>query len=356
LRVLDGAVAVFCAVAGVQPQSETVWKQADKYGVPRIAFVNKMDRTSADFFRTLKMMKDRLGANAVPVQLPIGAERDFRGVIDLIEMKALVWHDYGLGETYEEIDIPSDMINMAEEYREQLVEAVAENDENILIKYLDEEDLTHEDIIKGIKRATINARIVPVLCGAALKNKGIQPLLNAIVHFMPSPLDIPAITGINPETGKSEERLPSDDEPLAALVFKIVFDPHMGKLAYVRVYSGTLQAKKVAYNATRNTSERVERVLRMHANKREDVSFVGAGDIAGVLGLRNIGTGDSICSQKHPILLEPISFPEPVIFMAVEPKTAIDQEKMSKALTRLTEEDPTFKVKTFPSLFLAVSL
>ncbi len=346
LRVLDGAVAVFCGVGGVQPQSETVWKQADKYKIPRIAFINKMDRPGADFFRTIEMMKERLNANAVPIQLPIGSERDFKGVIDLIEMKALVWEDSGLGETYNEYDIPADMYDIAEEYREKLLETIVENDEEAMIKYLDGDGLTYEDIITGIRKATINVEMVPVLCGAALKNKGIQPLLDAITYFMPSPLDIPPVEGINPETGESEKRMPDDSEPLTALVFKIVYDPHMGKLSYVRVYSGCLTAKSSAYNATRKTNERIERVLKMHANKREEVNSVSAGDIAGVIGLKNVGTGDTICSKKNPILLESISFPEPVIFMAVEPKTADDQEKMSTALMRLAEEDPTFKVKT----------
>lgn len=344
LRVLDGAIAVFCAVAGVQPQSETVWKQANKYRVPRIAFINKMDRTGANFFRAVDTMRSKLSANAVPIQLPIGSEKDFKGVIDLIRMKAIVWHDQGLGEVYEEMEISPDIADIALEYREKLLENIAENDEEFLVKYLQDDEITEDEIISSIKKLTVSGNMVPVLCGAALKNKGIQPLLDAIVHFMPSPLDIPAVTGVNPETGECEERVADDDEPLSALVFKTVFDPHMGKLAYVRVYSGTLKAKKIAYNATKNTTERIERVLKMHANKREDVNFVGAGDIAGVLGLRNVSTGDTICSQDRPILLEPISFPEPVIFMAVEPKTAQDQEKMSKALTKLAEEDPTFKV------------
>ena len=346
LRVLDGAVAVFCAVGGVQPQSETVWRQADKYGIPRIAFINKMDRPGADFFRTVNMMRERLGAKAVPIQIPIGVERDFRGVIDLIEMKGMIWKEDSLGEDYEEIDIPEDMLDMAEEYRTLLLEALADYDEEIMIKYLDGDELTYEEIIEGIRRATISSNIVPVFCGAALRNKGIQKLLDAIIDFMPSPLDIPPIQGINPDTGKTEQRFASDDEPLAALVFKIVFDPHMGKLAYARVYSGRLNARGPAYNATRKSKERLERVLKMHANKREEVDSVGAGDIAGIIGLRNVGTGDTICGVSHPILLESIVFPEPVIFMAVEPKTTADQEKMMVALSRLTDEDPTFKIRT----------
>ncbi len=345
LRVLDGAIAVFCAVGGVQPQSETVWRQADKYGVPRIAFVNKMDRPGADFFRTIEMMRDRLGANAVPIQLPIGEEREFKGVIDLINMKGLIWNEDSLGENYDEIEIPDEMLDIAEEYREKLLESIVEFDDEAMIKYLDD-SLTYEDIIEGIRTATLNSNIVPVVCGAALRNKGIQKLLDAVTDFMPSPLDIPPVEGVNPNTGKTELRFASDDEPLSALVFKIVFDPHMGKLAYVRVYSGRLSAKDITYNATRKSKDRIEHVLKMHANKREEVDSVGAGDIAGVIGLKNVGTGDTICSMQRPILLESISFPEPVIFMAVEPKTSADQEKMITALSRLADEDPTFKFGT----------
>ena len=304
-----------------------------------------MDRPGADFFRTVNMMRERLGANAVPIQIPIGLERDFRGVIDLIEMKGMIWSEDSLGEDYEEIDIPEDMLDMAEEYRELLLEALADYDEEIIIKYLDGDELTYEEIIEGIRRATISSNMVPVLCGAALRNKGIQKLLDAIINFIPSPLDIPPIQGINPDTGKTEQRFASDDEPLSALVFKIVFDPHMGKLAYARIYSGRLNARGPAYNVTRKSKERIERVLKMHANKREEVDSVGAGDIAGIIGLRNVGTGDTICGVSHPVLLESIVFPEPVIFMAVEPKTTADQEKMMVALSRLTDEDPTFKIR-----------
>jgi elongation factor G len=345
LRVLDGVVAVFCAVGGVQPQSETVWRQADRYGVPRIAFINKMDRTGASFFRTIEMMRDRLGANAVPIQLPIGEEREFRGIIDLIDMKGLIWNENGLGEDYEEIEIPDDMLDLAEEYREKLLEAIVEFDDEAMIKYLDE-GLTYDDIVEGIRSATSNSKMVPVLCGAALRNKGIQKLLDAVTEYMPSPLNVPPVEGVNPNTGKAELRFASDEEPLSALVFKIVFDPHMGKLAYVRVYSGRLTAKDMAYNATRKSKERIEHVLKMHANKREEVDSIGAGDIAGVIGLKNVGTGDTICMIQNPILLESISFPEPVIFMAVEPKTSVDQEKMMIALSRLADEDPTFKFRT----------
>lgn len=346
LRVLDGAIAIFCGVGGVQPQSETVWKQADKYKIPRLAFVNKLDRPGSDFFKTVGMIVDRLGANAVPIQLPIGSERDFEGVIDLIEMKGIVWHEASLGATFEEIDIPANMRSMAEEYREKLLEAIVENDEELIIKYLDGEPLTREDIISGIRYATLHTDMIPVLCGAALKNKGIQPLLNAIPLFLPSPLDVPPVEGMQNETGEREQRFPDDNEPLAALVFKIVFDSHMGKLTYIRIYSGTLKAKSTVYNATRKSRERVERILQMHANKREERDCVAAGDIVAVLGLKNVGTGDTICDEDHPISLESISFPDPVIFMAVEPKTMVDQGRMATVLARLAEEDPSFKIGT----------
>ena len=345
LRVLDGAIAVFCGVGGVQPQSETVWKQADKYGIPRIAFVNKLDRNGADFLRTVEMMKDRLDANVVPIQLPIGAEREFEGIVDLIDMKGIVWHEATLGATYEEIDIPDEMRGIAEEYREKMLEAAVENDEELMIKYLEGEGLTREDILTGIRNTTLDVDMIPVLCGSALKNKGIQPLLDAIPSFLPSPLDVPPLETINPETEEQEKCFPDDNSPLAGLVFKTVFDPHMGKLTYMRVYSGTLQAKSAVYNATRKSKARVERILEMHANKREERSSVSAGDIVAVLGLKNVGTGDTICEKEHQILLEAIAFPDPVISMAVEPKTMADQEKMSVALARLMEEDPSFRVK-----------
>ncbi len=344
LRVLDGAVAVFCGVGGVQPQSETVWRQSDKYRIPRIAFVNKMDRVGADFLRTVDMMKEKLGANAVPIQLPIGSESDFRGIVDLVRMKGIVWHEATLGATYEETDIPPDMLSIAEEYREKLLEAVVENDEELIVKYLDGIELTEDDIITGIRNATLNVGMIPVLCGTALKNKGIQPLIDAIVSFLPSPLDVPPVEVINPKTEKTERRFPNENEPLTALVFKIAFDSHMGKMAYLRVYSGFLKAKSPVYNATRRSNDRVERILQMHANKREERKFVSAGDIVAVIGLKNAGTGDTICDRDHPALLESISFPEPVISMAVEPKTIADQEKMLLSLGRLAEEDPSFKV------------
>jgi len=348
LRVLDGAIAVFCGVGGVQPQSETVWKQADKYEIPRIAFVNKLDRTGADFLRTVAMMVDRLDANAVPIQLPIGSEREFEGVVDLVDMKGVVWHEANLGATYEEIDIPAEMRDIAEEYREKLLEAIVENDEELMFKYLEGEGLTREDIFMGIRNATINAGMIPVLCGSALKNKGIQLLLDAIPSFLPSPLDVPPIETINPETEKPQQCLPDHNAPLAALVFKVVFDPHMGKLTYIRIYSGTLNAKSPVYNATRRSKSRVERILEMHANKREELSSVSAGDIVAAIGLKNVGTGDTICDRDHPVLLESIFFPDPVISMAIEPKTMADQEKMGMALARLSMEDPSLNVGTDP--------
>ena len=344
LRVLDGAIAVFCGVGGVQPQSETVWKQADKYGIPRIAFVNKLDRNGADFLRTVEMMRERLDANAVPVQLPIGAESEFEGVVDLIDMKGIVWHEATLGATYEETDIPAEMRDVAQEYREKLLEAVVENDEELMFKYLEGEGLTREDIFRGIKNATLDVDMIPVLCGSALKNKGIQPLLDAIPSFLPSPLDVPPIEAINPETEERERYFADENSPLTALVFKIVFDPHMGKLTYLRLYSGTLQAKSPVYNATRRSKSRVERILEMHANKREELSSVSAGDIVAAIGLKNAGTGDTICDRDRPLLLESISFPEPVISMAIEPRTMADQEKMTTSLARLAEEDPSFRI------------
>jgi len=346
LRVLDGAIAVFCGVGGVQPQSETVWKQADKYGIPRIAFVNKLDRSGADFLRTVGMIKDRLNANPVVLQLPIGLEKDFMGVVDLVKMKSIIWQDGTLGSTFEELDITEDMLPLAEEYREKLLENLAEYDEEIMIKYLDGEEITQEDMNSCIRRATLDVIITPVLCGAALRNKGIQPLLDAITSYLPSPLDIPPLEAIDPKTREPKYLYPDDDGEMASLVFKIVFDPHMGKLTYLRLYSGSLDAKSQVYNATRNTEERVEHILRMHANKREEQDSVSAGDIIAVIGMKNVGTGDTICYKKSPVLLESISFPEPVISMAIEPKTVADQGKMSFALARLIEEDPTFKVGT----------
>ncbi|MBD3183528.1 elongation factor G [Candidatus Poribacteria bacterium] len=346
LRVLDGAIAVFCGVGGVQPQSETVWRQADKYKVPRIAFINKMDRTGCDFYRTIDMIKERFKANPIPVQLPIGSEQEFEGVVDLVNMRGIMWHEATQGSTFEEVDIPAEMQDLAEEYREQLLEAIVENDEELIVRYLEGEELSEEDIKTGIRRATLNSEIVPVLCGSALKNKGVQPLIDAVVSYLPSPLDVPPIQGTDLRSGEPRTRLPKEDEPLSALVFKIVYDPHMGKLTYMRVYSGRLDAKSSVYNSIRQSKERIERIVQMHANKREERSSVTAGDIVAVIGLKNVGTGDTICDIDHPILLESITFPEPVISMAVEPKTIDDQQKISFALARLAEEDPSFTVKT----------
>ncbi|MBE3572461.1 MAG: elongation factor G [Moorella humiferrea] len=347
LRVLDGAIAVFCSVGGVEPQSETVWRQADKYGVPRIAYINKMDRVGADFFRGVKMIAERLGANPVPIQLPIGAEENFHGMVDLIRMKALYFPDE-LGTVIEEGPIPADMEDLVREYREKLLEAVAESDEELMVKYLEGEELTEEEIKAGIRKATIAVKMVPVLCGSSFKNKGVQPLLDAVVDFLPAPTDIPAIHGIDPETGAEDERHSSDNEPFAALAFKIMADPYVGKLTFFRVYSGTIKSGSYVYNSTKGRRERIGRILRMHANHREEVDEAYAGDIAAAVGLKETTTGDTLCDEQHPIILESMEFPEPVISVAIEPKTKADQEKLSTALQKLAEEDPTFKIHTDP--------
>ncbi|WP_406677326.1 elongation factor G [Moorella sp. ACPs] len=347
LRVLDGAIAVFCSVGGVEPQSETVWRQADKYGVPRIAYINKMDRIGADFYRGVKMIADRLGANPVPIQLPIGAEDNFRGLVDLIRLKAIYFTDE-LGTTIEEGPVPEDMEELVREYREKLLEAVAESDEELMLKYLEGEELTEEEIKAGIRKATIAVKIVPVLCGSSFKNKGVQPLLDAVVDFLPAPTDVPAIQGIDPETGSEDERHSSDNEPFAALAFKIMADPYVGKLTFFRVYSGTIKSGSYVYNSTKGRRERIGRILRMHANHREEVDEAYAGDIAAAVGLKETTTGDTLCDEQHPIVLEAMEFPEPVISVAIEPKTKADQEKMSLALQKLAEEDPTFKMHTDP--------
>ncbi|MGI6145392.1 MAG: elongation factor G [Peptococcia bacterium] len=347
LRVLDGAVAVFCSVGGVEPQSETVWRQADKYGVPRIAYINKMDRVGADFFRGIKMIEDRLGANPIPIQLPIGAEDNFKGIIDLVKMKAYYYLD-DLGTKCEERDIPEDMLELAKKYREKMFEAVAEADEELLEKYIEGQDITEEEIINGIRKATLNVDITPVVCGSSFKNKGIQFLLNAVINFLPSPLDVPAIKGVNPETSNEEERHSSDDEPFSALAFKIMTDPYVGKLAFFRVYSGTLKSGSYVYNSTSGKRERVGRILRMHANHREEVEEVYAGDIAAAVGFKEITTGDTLCDENQQIILESMQFPEPVIDVAIEPKTRADQDKMGIALSRLAEEDPTFRTHMDP--------
>lgn len=345
LRVLDGAVALFCAKGGVEPQSETVWRQADKYHVPRMAFINKMDILGADFFRTVNMIEERLNTTPVPVQLPIGKEDNFQGVVDLIEMNARVYQDE-LGSKFEIEDIPEDMKDIADEYREKMLEKIAEHDDELMVKYLEGEEITSEEIKRAIRKATIKVEIIPVLCGSSYKNRGVQPLIDAIVDYMPSPLDIPPIKGIEMETDEEGERKSSDDEPFSALAFKIMADPYVGKLAFFRVYSGSLKSGSYVYNSATRKKERIGRILLMHANKREEVDEVYAGDIAAAVGLKATATGDTLCDEEHPIILESMEFPEPVIDVAIEPKTKASQEKMSIALTKLAEEDPTFKTHT----------
>ncbi|MDT8902690.1 elongation factor G [Anaeroselena agilis] len=347
LRVLDGSVAVFCAKGGVEPQSETVWRQADKYGVPRMAYVNKMDIIGADFFRVVDMMKSRLGANAVPIQLPIGFEDTYKGIIDLIEMKAIVYTD-DLGKVSEATEIPEEYKEQAELYRQNLLDAVAESDDDLMMKYLEGEELTVEEIRGGIRKATIACRMTPVLCGSSYKNKGVQPLLDAVVEFMPAPTDIPAIKGVNPDSGEEDERPAGDDKPFSALAFKIMADPYVGKLTFFRVYSGKLESGSYVFNSTKGKKERVGRILQMHANHREEIEIVYTGDIAAAVGFKDTTTGDTLCDDKHPIILESMVFPEPVISVAVEPKTKADQDKMGVALVRLAEEDPTFRMHTDP--------
>ena len=345
LRVLDGSVTVMCAKGGVEPQSETVWRQADRYHVPRMIYVNKMDIMGADFYNVLKMVHDRLKCNAVPIQLPIGSEETFRGIIDLVKMKAEVYYD-DLGVDVREEPIPEDMMDLAEEYRGKLLEAVAEQDEELMEKYLEGEELDAADIKRVIRAATIQNKMVPVTCGTSYKNKGVQNLLDAIVDYMPAPTDIAAIKGVNPETGEEEERPSSDDAPFAALAFKIMTDPFVGKLGFFRVYSGTLTAGSTVYNPDKDVDERIGRILMMHANNRTDIPQVYAGDIAAAVGLKNTTTGDTLCDEKAPIMLESMEFPDPVIRVAIEPKTKAGQEKMGIALAKLAEEDPTFKTYT----------
>lgn len=347
LRVLDGAVAVFCSVGGVESQSETVWRQADKYQVPRIAFINKMDRVGADFYKVLGMIKDRLGANPVALQLPIGCEENYRGNIDLITGKAIVYRD-DLGTDSEEMEIPDDMVEIAAEYREKLIEALAEADDELMDKYLEGHEITHDDIRRAIRKATLEVKIIPVICGSSFKNKGVQPLLDTIVDLLPSPLDVTAISGINTESGQEEQRKASDSEPLAALAFKIMSDPYVGKLTFFRVYSGSLSSGSYVYNSTKNKRERVGRILRMHANHREDIPEAHAGDIVAAVGLKSTTTGDALCDEKHPIVIECMEFPEPVIDVAIETKTKADQDKMGISLAKLAEEDPTFRMHTDP--------
>ncbi len=345
LRVLDGAVALFCAKGGVEPQSETVWRQADKYRVPRLAFVNKMDIMGADYFRAVNMMKDRLKANAVPIQLPIGKEETFVGIVDLVEMNARIYKD-DLGQEIEVTEIPADMVDMANEYRELLIESVSESDEELMMKYLEGEELTTEEIMDGIRKATLAVNMTPVLCGSSYKNKGVQILLDAILAYLPSPLDVPAIKGILPDSEEVVERHADDSEPFSALAFKIVTDPYVGKLAYFRVYSGSAKAGSYVYNSTKGKKERIGRILQMHANKREEIDEVFAGDIAAAVGFKDTSTGDTVCDESNPVILEKMVFPEPVIRVAIEPKTKASQEKMSVALAKLAEEDPTFRTYT----------
>ena len=346
LRVLDGAVAVFCAKGGVEPQSETVWRQATKYRVPRLAYINKMDIVGADFKRVVAMMRERLQANAVPIQLPIGAEADFKGLVDLLKMKAEIYMD-DLGNTIDETDVPEELLKEAQQYRAALMEAVAENDDALMEKYLMEgEELTYEEMIEGIRKATIAGKMTPVLCGTSYRNKGVQPLLDAIVDFLPSPLDIPPVEGTKKDSDEVITRKADDAEPFAALAFKIMADPFVGKLAFFRVYSGTLKAGSYVYNSTKGKRERIGRILRMHANHREEIEEIRAGDIAAAVGLKETTTGDTLCAENRPIILESMEFPDPVIRVAIEPKTKAGQDKMSLALVRLAEEDPTFKTYT----------
>ena len=345
LRVLDGSVTVLCAKGGVEPQSETVWRQADKYGVPRMCYVNKMDITGADFFHVVKMIKDRLKANPVPIQLPIGKEDTFRGIIDLVNMEADVYYD-DLGKDIRVEPIPEDMVDLANEYRTQMIESVAETDDALFEKYCAGEEITTEELKKAIRAATIANKIVPVTCGTSYKNKGVQKLLDAIIDYMPAPIDVPAIKGVNPDTGEEEERISSDEEPFAALAFKIMTDPYVGKLCFFRVYSGKIAAGETAYNTNKHQRERFGRILQMHANERKDIDICYSGDIAAVVGTKDTTTGNTLCDEKHPIVLESMEFPEPVIKVAIEPKTKAGQEKMGIALSKLAEEDPTFRVYT----------
>ena len=345
LRVLDGSVTVFCAKGGVQPQSETVWRQADKYMVPRMCYVNKMDTLGADFFNCVKQMKERLKANAVPIQLPIGAEDNFKGVVDLIKMRAFI-HKDDKGLEIEETDVPEDMKEMAAKYRQEMVEAAAEQDEELMMKYLEGEELTEAEIKKGLRLGTINVKLTPVCCGSSYKNKGVQELLDAVIEYMPSPVDIPAIKGVNPDSGEEVERKASDEEPFSALAFKIATDPFVGKLCFFRVYSGTLEAGSTVLNTSKGKRERIGRILQMHSNHREDIDKVYAGDIAAAVGLKDVTTGETLCIENAPVILESMEFPDPVISIAIEPKTKADQEKMGIALSKLAEEDPTFKTYT----------
>ena len=345
LRVLDGSVTVLAAKGGVEPQSETVWRQADEYKVPRMVYVNKMDTMGADFYRCVQMLHDRLHANGVPIQLPVGQEDTFKGIIDLIDMQADIYYD-DMGNDVRVEPIPEDMKEKAQEYHDKLIEAVAETDEELMMKYLEGEELTKEEIKAALRKATISNEIVPVVCGSSYKNRGVQKLLDAIVDYMPAPTDVEAIKGTNPETGEEEDRASSDDQPFSALAFKIMTDPYVGKLCFFRVYSGTVEAGTTVYNSVKDQDERIGRILQMHANNRKDIDICYAGDIAAAVGLKNTTTGDTLCDEKHPIILESMNFPEPVIRVAIEPKTKAGSEKMGIALSKLAEEDPTFRTWT----------
>lgn len=346
LRVLDGAVAVFCSVGGVEPQTETVWRQADKYGVPRIAFVNKMDRLGADFYRVVKMIEDRLGARPVALQLPIGSEEKFAGIIDLVQMKAVIWEDESLGAKFRVEAIPESMIAEARQYHDKLLETVADCDESIMEKYLEGKEISESELRRAIRNAALAIKIVPVLCGSAFRNKGVQPLLDAVVDYLPSPLDIPPVKGIDPNSQAAEERPAKDDAPFSALAFKIMTDPFVGTLSFFRVYSGSLTSGASIYNSTKSKRERIGRLLKMHANKREEIKEVYAGDIAAAVGLRTATTGDTLCDESRPIILESIDFPDPVISIAIEPKSKADQERLGLSLQKLATEDPSFRVRT----------
>ena len=346
LRVLDGAVAVFCSVGGVEPQSETVWRQADKYRVPRIAFVNKMDRIGADFFRGVSMIKDRLKANPVPLQIPIGSEENYKGVVDLVEMKGIVWNDESLGATYDVIDIPEDLVEQAQMYREAMIEEISTHDDELMMKYMEGEELSKEEIKAAIRQCTLDIKICPVICGSSFKNKGVQNLLDAVLDYMPAPTDIPAIQGIDANTEAPIERKASDTEPFSSLAFKIMTDPFVGQLCFFRVYSGVMTSGSYVYNSTKGKRERIGRILKMHANKREEIKEVYAGDIAAAVGLKYTTTGDTLCAEDSAVILESIEFPEPVISIAIEPKTKADQEKLGISLGKLASEDPSFRVKT----------
>ena len=347
LRVLDGAVAAYCAVGGVEPQSETVWRQADKYNVPRIGYVNKMDRSGADFFEVVRQMKDVLGANPCPVVIPIGAEENFKGVVDLIKMKAILWHDETMGADYEVDEIPADLVAEAEEWRDKMLEKIAEFDDELMTKYFDDPStITEEEVLRALRAATVAMEITPMLCGSSFKNKGVQTLLDYVCAFLPSPLDTPNVVGTNPETGEEEDRKPSEDEKTSALAFKIATDPYVGRLTFVRVYSGKLEAGSYIYNSRSGKKERVSRLFQMHSNHQNPVEVIGAGDIGAGVGFKDIRTGDTLCDEDAPIVLESMDFPDPVIGIAVEPKTQKDLDKLSNGLAKLAEEDPTFTVKT----------